>query len=165
MGSHPQACHSTPSPLFSAHSRCCLEGTSRKSSAQLGSEHKEVTRSSGCWPKAGLKMMSLQSTPTCHIYCNINMLNGNSSDHTISSWVIAEIGVRILAAQRLTLLKAGGVAPHRRSLSITRFQSPPHSSLQLRGAERNLCLRIASASHSAVPGTAYPPSIFNFSED
>lgn len=70
-------------------------------------------------------MMSLQSTPTCHIYCNINMLNGNSSNHTLPGWVITEIGVRILAAQRLTLLKAGNAAPCRRSLSITCFQSTP----------------------------------------
>jgi len=50
-------------------------------------------------PKAGLKTMSLPSTPTCHIYCNINRLSGNSSDHAFPSWVIAELGVRILTAQ------------------------------------------------------------------
>lgn len=124
-GSCPPACRGAPSTPFPARSRCCLEGTSRKSSAQSGSEHKEVTRSSGCWPKAGLKMMSPQSTPTCHIYCNINVLNGNGAGHMLSSWVIAEIGVRILAAQRLTLRKAGDAAPRRRSLSITCFQSLP----------------------------------------
>lgn len=68
-------------------------------------------------------MMSLQSTPTCHIYFNINMLNGNSLHHTLFSWVTAAIGVRILTAQRLTLLKVGNAAPHHQSLSITCFQS------------------------------------------
>lgn len=121
-----------------------------------------MTCSSGCWPKAGLKMMSLQSTPTCHIYCNINMLNGNSSDHTLSSWVIAEIGVRILAAQRLTAARSRrrGSSPSKFINNL--FLEPSCSSLQLQGAVLSLCLYIASASCSVVLGTAYLPSIFNF---